>query len=36
MLVLIATGLILFCVLFFCTTVHYFGKSRGLKSLRLE
>ena len=31
MLVLIATGLIVFCVLFFCTTVHYFGKSRGLK-----
>lgn len=31
MVILIAIGLIVFCVLFFCTTMHYFGKSRGLK-----
>ena len=31
MVILILVGLIMFCVLFFCTTVHYFGKSCGLK-----
>ena len=31
MIILIAISLIVFCVLFFCTTVHYFEKSRGLK-----
>ena len=32
----VGIGLIAFCVLFFCTTVHYWGKSREMKRKATE